>query len=153
MALETPNRLLNRHPADTAVPAAESPTEEPTAEPTEEPEPTATADPTAGFDSYTSDENGITVSYPADWAIEDFFFINLASSEELLEDTEGMTEGAAMIIFAAPSSDFNSSDPLEIIAQSAAEFAAGEEATEVGEPEALTINGQDGGQNSSDWPG
>ncbi len=129
--------------ANTAVPAADPTIEESAPEPTKEPAPTATADPTANFESYTSDENGVTVSYPADWAIEDFFFINLASSEELLEDTEGMTEGAAMIIFAAPSSDFESSDPLEIITQSAAEFAAGEEATEVGEPESLTINGQD----------
>lgn len=126
-------------PANTAVPA----TEEPTAEPTEAPEPTATADPTAGFESFTSDESGVTVGYPADWAIEDLFFVSLASSEALLEDTEGMTEGGVMLIFTAPSSDYESSDPLEIINQAAGDITGEDPDATVSEPESLSINGQE----------
>ncbi len=141
-------------PAATEAPA-EAPVEEPTEapEPTEEPEPTATADPTEGFESYSSEEFGISLAYPADWAIEEFFFISLASSEALLtEGPEGKTEGAVMLVFSAPVTEYTSADPLDIVNEAVEELLADEPDAVLGEPEALTINGQEAARASISAP-
>ncbi len=111
---------------------------------TNTPAPTATPDITANFTSFTSETLGLSLRYPADWAIDDSFVLTVASSNELLSSTEGVTDGAILVFVSSPRADFAGTDPKAILSDSFSQMAAGDGFVMQGEPAAQTINGQDG---------
>jgi hypothetical protein len=114
-----------------------------TVAPPAEPSPTATTDPAAGFVSYDSADYGLAFRYPADWFVEDFFFLTLASSEELLAgDTAGIGEGAVMIMIPGSTAELGGSDPMALISTAAEEFMTGDQELTTSNPTAMTIQGQ-----------
>ena len=78
---------------------------------TNTPAPTATPDITANFISFTSETSGLSLRHPADWAIDDGFVLTVASSNELLSSTEGVTDGAILVFVSSPRADFAGTDP------------------------------------------
>lgn len=145
----------------------EEPTEEPTAVPTETPEPTATADPSAGFVDFSNDVLGISLSYPGDWAIEpgeDSGDLRLASSEEIISDGQDNIQGAILnVAFLQPDmlgllggEELDASDPVAILNvfveffTASSESSDGVQVTVTDAPTAVTINGQDAAQVSAD---
>lgn len=131
---------------DAAVAESETETEAPTA--TAVPEPTATAEPeptadlSAGFTELVSENTGITVRYPGDWAMDDNFMLMLASDPEMMAGGEDFTSGALLVAFNGPIDEFESPDPTDILEVSSDTFDLGEDST-MSDIEALTINGQD----------
>lgn len=134
---------------ETETVPTEAPTEAPTEVPTEAPTatpvpPTATPDPTAGFELYTNASQGISLRYPADWILDDSFFITLATGEELLDGPDEGEEGAFVTIISGPAEDLGSNDPMDLMDEFMAELLEDESEAEVIEgPTATTINGQD----------
>ncbi|MCA9955938.1 MAG: hypothetical protein KC434_14510, partial [Anaerolineales bacterium] len=134
------------------------PTEEPTAEPepTETPEPTATADPTAGFEDFSNEVLGVDLSYPGDWAIEFDELgseLRLASSQDIIEDSDDNIEGAIFNMlfldsaqFAELDAEVDTTDPVQVLGVFVDFFAQpsddGISLTVTQEPTAVTINGQ-----------
>lgn len=113
----------NSEPTATAAIVSEQPTAEPTAEPTattaptNTPEPTATPEPTntpeptatpepvgpvipEGFELFEDAESGVSVYYPADWFVDNTFFITIASNQDLVDSADPGEEGAIAIILA-----------------------------------------------------
>lgn len=105
--------------------------------------PTATPDPAANFTTYTSETSGVIVSYPPDWAMDDTFFLQLASDETLL-GTPDADEGALMAFLSDTPANLGGSDPVTILTSAAADMASEGEFTMQGEPTAITIKGQSG---------
>lgn len=105
--------------------------------------PTATPDPTANFTTYTSETSGVIVSHPPDWAMDDTFFLQLASDETLL-GTPDADEGALMAFLSDTPANLGGSDPVAILTTAAADMSADGGFTMQGEPTAITIKGQSG---------
>lgn len=105
--------------------------------------PTATPDPAANFTTHTSETSGVIVSYPPDWAMDDTFFLQLASDETLL-GTPDADEGALMAFLSDTPANLGGSDPVTILTSAAADMSADGGFTMQGEPAAITIKGQNG---------
>ena len=132
----------------TATPAATAEVAAPTAAPTDvPPTPTLEAEPTvdvtAGFVSYTSDETGITVQHPADWAVQDFFVLVIATDETLFDAPGAIQDGAGVVFAAGPADEFESTDPISLASEAVIEFDLSDDATIVEGPTAVTIQGQE----------
>jgi hypothetical protein len=140
-------------PTNTQVdnPVGISPTAAPTAAPTPEPTPVPTAEPTPEVTlgvAYTSEFMGLTFEHPADWAVEDFFFIFMASSEEILtaffEDDgppESMDNDAVVIMYSGTFDEFGDTSPVGLMDEVMAEFDILESSGRmITPPTAVTIN-------------
>jgi hypothetical protein len=125
-------------PTATAVPPTPTPVP-----PTNTPEPTATPDITADFVTYESGETGLTLQYPADWSIEDLFFLQLATDEEVIGSPELITEGAAMFFSAGPTDELPNTDPVALVNEAVSQFDLSEDVSIVDGPTPVTIQGQD----------
>lgn len=112
-------------------------------EATHTPAPTATPDITANFISYTSENSGVIVSYPSDWARDDTFFLSIASDEALLETTESQ-EGALIAFLSDTPANLGGNDPKTILSATLANMATDSGITMQGEPADLTVKGQSG---------
>jgi hypothetical protein len=127
-------------PAATAeVNATAAATEAP---PTPTPEPEPTVDLSADFVSYTSPETGITISHPADWAVQDFFVLLLATDETFFDAPGAIQNGAGVVFAAGPADEFESTDPVDLANEAVAQFELSDDATITEGPTALTIQGQ-----------
>lgn len=104
---------------------------------------TATPDPAANFTSYTSETSGVIVSYPPDWAMDDTFFLQLASDETLFSSTDA-NEGALMAFFSDTPANMGGSDPTTILTSMAADLTADGGMAMQGDPTPLTVKGQNG---------
>jgi hypothetical protein len=140
---DTPVEAPTSEPSD-------SPVDEPTSEPSDDPvdEPTSesddTADLPAGFTTHTSVEEGISVSYPSDWFIDDFFgFISISSQEEFLEDAESPIDGAAVLVAVGDAAEFGETEPAAMLTTAIADIEIGEEVTVIEGPNITEINGQE----------
>jgi hypothetical protein len=130
----------------TAVPTA-APTAVPTPEPTAEPTPEPAPEVALGAE-YSSEFMGLTFEHPADWAVEDFFFIFMASSEEILtaffEDDgppENMDNDAVVILYSGGFDEFGDSSPVGLMDEVMAEFDILESSGRmITPPTAVTIN-------------
>lgn len=134
---------------DTATPVpTETAAPTPTPEPTETPTPVPTPEVTVEFVEYTSEFAGLTLSHPEEWALFDFFFVIIASRQDILDlmmdsaltdDALALESGAILIAIAGATEEFNITDPLELLD----EFADEAEDIEIVEgPTEIVINGQ-----------
>ena len=134
-------------PPPTAEPApteAPPPTDEPepTAVPTEEPEPTEEPAPVTDFQEFSSDEAGLTMSYPVDWVSDTSMsdFLIFASSQKAIEaDEPGATDGVALLLHGS-SEDMGADDPVEALEMFIPEMDLAGEGVR-GEITGTTING------------
>lgn len=127
-------------PTETAAEPTDIP--EPTAVPTEIPEPTDEPAPVVDFQEFSSDEAGLSMSYPSDWVSDMAFsdFIVFASSQEAIESGEpGATDGVALLLHGA-TSDFESDDPVAAMEAFIPEMDLGGAGVR-GEITGTTING------------
>jgi hypothetical protein len=132
-------------------PPTETPAPTPTPEPSPTPEPTETPVPEVAlnFVEYTSEFAGLTLSYPEEWVVFDFFFLILASHEEILDlmmegaltdESVAFDRGAILIAVAGDAEGFTIADPLELLE----EFVDDMEDIDIVEgPTDTVINGQD----------
>ena len=138
-------------PAPTSEPTLE-PTQVPTAEPTAEPTPEPTPVPAAALSldaEYTSDFMGVTFSHPADWVVQDFFLIFMATSEELLtaflesdEPPDNIDNDALAFLVSGGYDEFDSADPQSILDETIEDFDLLEDGGRIVEgPTQLTVNG------------
>jgi hypothetical protein len=144
VVVDTPVVIDTATPLPTPTPAAT-----PTPEPTQTPTPVPTPEIALEFVEYTSDFAGLTLSYPEEWALFDFFFVVIASDQDILdmimdsaltEETVTFERGAILIAIAGSREDFTLTDPLELLD----ELAEGAEEIEVIEgPTETVINGQE----------
>jgi hypothetical protein len=136
--------------------ATPEPQAEPTAAPantpasTNTPAPTPTADLAANFVPYEDEFQGLTLSIPADWVAESFFFTLLASDQKMLDaflsgdSLDAPMNGALMIMLAGDPAEFDSDDLTEMLLESLAEMDILADESEIVEPPSLTtINGQE----------
>ncbi len=135
-------------PTATPPPVATAEVAAPTTAPTDVPptptiEAEPTADVTANFVSYTSDETGITVEHPSDWAVQDFFVLVIATDETLFDAPGAIQEGAGVVFASGEDTDFVSTDPIELVEEAIIQFELSEDATIVEGPTAVTIQGQE----------
>jgi hypothetical protein len=132
----TPEPTNTPEPTDTPVP-----TETPVPTPTSTPTPTPV--PLPELTSFTNAQMGLSISYPADWYMEEEEGVSTSSvifaTEEDFEPDE--TDGAALGIVTVPLAGADLSGVEELWEAFAAEATDGE--TAIGEPESLTIGGED----------
>jgi hypothetical protein len=127
--------------ATTAPTATPAPTETPAPTPT--PEPSPTPDFTADFVTYENAETGLSLQHPADWAIQDFFVLLLATDEEILDAPETLEEGAVVVVTAGDTESLGSTDPVELVNEAVEQFGLSEDVAIVDGPNPITIQGQD----------
>lgn len=131
-------------PTNTAAPAATAvpPTSTPVPA-TDTPAPTPTSDITADFVTLESPELGLSIQHPADWVSDDFFFLIIASDQEIIDANSPPTEGAAMVLLADTTESLGASDPAELLNVGLEQFNLGETFTIVEGPDPTAIQGQD----------
>jgi hypothetical protein len=107
--------------------------------------PTATPEPvpTADFVTYENAEMGLTVQHPADWAVQDFFVLLLATQEELFDAPGAIQEGAVMVIAADTTESLGNTDPVALVSEAVEQFDLSDDATIVDGPNPVVIQGQD----------
>jgi hypothetical protein len=97
------------------------------------------------FVRYESEDGRFSVRHPESWAIDDSFFITLASDPALLEDSglEQVDDGALILFIFGATEEFGGEDPVAILNQLTTErmgLVEGADVTQ--EPETTEIQGQ-----------
>lgn len=142
-ATETPETTAETAPpTETPVPPTNTPAPTPT------PEPSPTPDPAAGFVAYESSAAGFRLRHPDGWFTQEIFGLSVfASAEELVDGPEPGEEGGVLVVVTGQTADFetdfNTTDPVEILQQNASDLGFEDDVTFVEGPTATTINGQD----------
>jgi hypothetical protein len=139
-SLATATPLPTNTPAATATTSATATTvATATAEPT--PLPTATPDVTTSFIPFTSEREGITLSYPAAWYTEDSLFLVIAPREANFDGPTAFGKNSGLLILAGPADEFPSQDPRVVVADFFEDFDFGEGREIVEQPTSIRING------------
>ncbi|MFZ0546102.1 MAG: hypothetical protein WAM60_11720 [Candidatus Promineifilaceae bacterium] len=140
--------LLSADPTPTPEPTATTaPTDTPaptnTPAPTPTPQPSPTTDITADFIPYENTEMGLSLQYPADWAVQDFFVVLLATDEQLFDAPEAVQEGAVMVVAADTTETLGDTDPVALVNEAVGQFSLSADAAIVDGPNPVVIQGQD----------
>jgi hypothetical protein len=127
-------------PPPTDTPAPPPPTDTPPP-PTETPVPEVVVE----YTHFESAEGGFAIDYPSDWFTGGMpGFNTFASAEELLDSPDPGEEGGVALVLSGPTSDFNGTDPVNIMEQLIDEMGLANDMEVVDGPTAVTINGNDG---------
>ncbi|MCZ7666324.1 MAG: hypothetical protein M5U34_03315 [Chloroflexi bacterium] len=125
----------------TAIP---EPAAEPTAVPEPTAEPTAVPAPTFDFQDFSSDEAGVSMSYPSDWFSDPSApsFLIFGTSQKAVESIEPSATDGVVILLTDSTEYYDTTDPVVALEQFVTEMTLEDDASLRGKIATTTIKGK-----------